>query len=456
MSTPNDEQKSHSSLSFRIAKNIASKTASTKLGREVLLHFLGAEGERFIGALKDAVTAHHGSTVGDKFNRHVLKFAVKTKLLYEEKRVSESSFAAAGQILPTLALDTVDCFKQADKARLDALHLSLQNFSKAIIETFRNMVKPKNVEKLSTMLSTITDLAFLQRTFTDSAVKKHRDVMSECLTVLLSNPSVRNVLSLDAAEAMRQVKAASAQYVACNVKECKESTVSYEVKGDRKPRRSPLCATHHMQYLQRVKRSGSLDAYLTIFDRPASEAYLLEHLNFIINRGPSEFSELKAVTEGLNSVMLDSKEKTVLWSEQHKQAHELADLFLLSYRFYIAVQKFKELGRSSQKSRGDMLYQKHIRPQLGSSRMSESRGRSSTASSPLLSSQPRYVFNLELPEDIVNELSEKFAYGAPPLRGDVFDKAYQFVQYRMQALFEVLFVRTPALDRFVDMLTPKK
>jgi len=84
--------KKKSSWLFQRKKAIASKTATSVIGKALFKKFVDKETILLLGSVKTIITLEEGSKKAKQIKNNITKLAVKVLLLYDEKSLKEDSF----------------------------------------------------------------------------------------------------------------------------------------------------------------------------------------------------------------------------------------------------------------------------------------------------------------------------------------------------------------------------
>jgi hypothetical protein len=87
-----DEKKKKHDWLLKQKKGFASKAATSTMGKALLKKFLDKETRTLLVTLKKLIAQVDGSKKASQINKNIIKIAVKVVVLYQDKKVTETSF----------------------------------------------------------------------------------------------------------------------------------------------------------------------------------------------------------------------------------------------------------------------------------------------------------------------------------------------------------------------------
>jgi hypothetical protein len=91
-------------LGLTLKKFWASKTAQSRLGRAVIVTFLGEEGNSALNALRSAIEKHKNAASAKEYFTTIIKMAIKAKLLQDERLITRLQASSLSEPLQSLSL----------------------------------------------------------------------------------------------------------------------------------------------------------------------------------------------------------------------------------------------------------------------------------------------------------------------------------------------------------------
>lgn len=137
-------------LGQKLKKNLASKAATSSLGKKAIMHFLGTQGVNLIDALFVTTRMITDEKRAKQLQGRILRLALKTKLLVDEKRVTVHSVIHL--IDPVqfflIKLNSASQSKDVDEKTMDALMGNFSRIGQHTEQLLQGKMKDKNLAKL--------------------------------------------------------------------------------------------------------------------------------------------------------------------------------------------------------------------------------------------------------------------------------------------------------------------
>lgn len=146
-------------LMMRFKKSVSSATVNTRLGRKTISHFIGEGGIKLMHFFKSSATKDKREPFSKQLKRRVLRTAVKTKFLIDNKSLSLNDFSTLNKYSLTLlsavhkSMSQVEAGKEVDVAEIESLSEMFSQFTVEIVLLLRPHLSPKNIDKLQETLN---------------------------------------------------------------------------------------------------------------------------------------------------------------------------------------------------------------------------------------------------------------------------------------------------------------
>jgi len=174
-----DKKKKQQSVSMKLKKGAASKTANSVVGKKVMKSIVNEETTTLLNALKALIQAESGSSKkADEVEANIMKIAVKTFLLVENKDIKGSELLRADAPLRTAFNLLVKVFNGRRRAKrervieaLEKVERELQEAQKIIVELLAPHITTKSMMKLTSVFSAVGNVKFFETVFYDDSVE---------------------------------------------------------------------------------------------------------------------------------------------------------------------------------------------------------------------------------------------------------------------------------------------
>lgn len=162
----------------RAKKNLASKTASSPIGKKVMKALLNEETTTLINSLKRIVRKESGQKKADEIEKNIIKIAVKSYLLVENKTLKGEAFLVADKPLRDAFELMAKIFNGRHRVKSDkiaeACDRVVEHFKKAE-EVITNLLAPhlkaKNMIRITQTFSAIANRDFLSKVYQDDELE---------------------------------------------------------------------------------------------------------------------------------------------------------------------------------------------------------------------------------------------------------------------------------------------
>jgi len=184
---------SEHSRTFKVKKFLASKTASTSVGRKAIGYFLGEDGVQLMSTLKKAATKHKGAAFAKDLKKNIFKIAVKCKLLHDGGFIVQKDVFHLAQPFNHVCLNIHDMLKLAcseterPKDPIDAsgLNGNCMHLKELVLIVLKPHLQAKNYGYLNEIFDYIGSVAFLNLVLNSQDYAVERKSMNEKITNLL-------------------------------------------------------------------------------------------------------------------------------------------------------------------------------------------------------------------------------------------------------------------------------
>jgi len=173
----------------RAKKVAASKTATSVLGKKVMKAIVNEETTALLNALKHIVKAESGSSKkADELEKNILKIAVKSFLLIEDKILTADDFLIADKPLREAFELMVKVFNGRGRVREDKIKEALvkvETLLKKAEEVITNLLAPhltaKNMLRISSAFGCIASVEFLMTVFKNDMLEEDLDKLIDAM-----------------------------------------------------------------------------------------------------------------------------------------------------------------------------------------------------------------------------------------------------------------------------------
>jgi len=173
----------------RITKKTASATATSVLGKKVMKAIVNEETTTLLNALKRIVKAESGSAKkADDLEKNIIKIAVKSFLLVENKQLQADDFLIADKPLREAFELMVKVFNGRKRVKPEKIEEALRKVElhlKKAEEVITNLLAPhltsKNMLRISQAFGCIADVKFLLIVFNNDELEEDLDKLIDAM-----------------------------------------------------------------------------------------------------------------------------------------------------------------------------------------------------------------------------------------------------------------------------------
>jgi len=173
----------------RMKKKTASATATSALGKKVMKAIVNEETTTLLNALKKIVKSESGSQKkADDLEKNIIKIAVKSFLLVENKKLQADDFLVADKPLREAFELMVKVFNGRKRVKpekieeaLRKVEIGLKKAEEVITNLLAPHLTPKNMLKISQAFGCIADVDFLVRVFKNDALEEDLDKLIDAM-----------------------------------------------------------------------------------------------------------------------------------------------------------------------------------------------------------------------------------------------------------------------------------
>jgi len=176
-------------LLHRMQKKTASATATSSIGKKVMKAIVNEETTTLLDALKRIVKAESGSPKkAEDLEKNIIKIAVKSFLLVENKKLQADDFLVADKPLREAFELMVKVFNGRKRVKQDKIEEALKKVEgllKKAEEVITNLLAPhltpKNMLKISQAFGCIADVKFLITVFKNDDLEDDLDKLIDAM-----------------------------------------------------------------------------------------------------------------------------------------------------------------------------------------------------------------------------------------------------------------------------------
>jgi len=232
-------------MAVKAKKHIATKTASSMMGRKVIAQLLGEHGNALLGALKTASSRHQGDKRGKELKQNILILSLKANILWEDGQIKQKQLMKMVNPLndTTLKLHDVLHSTKNSTMALDLLAAKMDNLKDLTGEILAPLMSEKNLAIYEDVAKYYSSKEFLMLLIENSEYDKEKQIVREAIGALVQ--PLLNKYGLEKKEDDF-----------CDLKDCEEGIVDFQG--------SSFCGKHHFDMHQElVGGAPSLIHFLT-------------------------------------------------------------------------------------------------------------------------------------------------------------------------------------------------
>jgi len=182
-------QKKKQGVMKRVKKRAASKTATSVLGKKVMKAIVNEETTTLLNALKRIVKSESGSTKkAEDLEKNIIKIAVKSFLLIENKNLTADDFLVADKPLREAFELMVKVFNGRERVKEEKIKEALakvEELLKKAEEVITNLLAPhltaKNMLRISSAFGCIANADFLLIVFRNNQLEEDLDKLIDAM-----------------------------------------------------------------------------------------------------------------------------------------------------------------------------------------------------------------------------------------------------------------------------------
>jgi len=182
-------QKKKQGVMKRVKKRAASKTATSVLGKKVMKAIVNEETTTLLNALKRIVKSESGSSKkADDLEKNIIKIAVKSFLLIENKVLTADDFLVADKPLREAFELMVKVFNGRGRVKEEKIKEALgkvEELLKKAEEVITNLLAPhltaKNMLRISSAFGCIANADFLMTVFRNDLLEEDLDKLIDAM-----------------------------------------------------------------------------------------------------------------------------------------------------------------------------------------------------------------------------------------------------------------------------------
>jgi len=186
---PTAAKKKKSNVFERVKKKTASATATSALGKKVMKAIVNDETTTLLEALKRIVKAESNSPKkAEELEKNIIKIAVKSFLLVENKKLQADDFLVADKPLRDAFELMVKVFngrKRVKPEKIEEALKKVEGLLKKAEEVITNLLAPhltpKNMLKISQAFGCIADVKFLITVFKNDDLEEDLDKLIDAM-----------------------------------------------------------------------------------------------------------------------------------------------------------------------------------------------------------------------------------------------------------------------------------
>jgi len=173
----------------RVKKRAASKTATSVLGKKVMKAIVNEETTTLLNALKRIVKSESGNAKkADDLEKNIIKIAVKSFLLIENKVLTADDFLVADKPLREAFELMVKVFNGRGRVKEEKIKEALakvEELLKKAEEVITNLLAPhltsKNMLRISSAFGCIANVTFLTTVFQNDQLEEDLDKLIDAM-----------------------------------------------------------------------------------------------------------------------------------------------------------------------------------------------------------------------------------------------------------------------------------
>jgi len=186
-STKEPDRPKHKSLVYKAQKNLVEKTATSKVGKNILKEYLPDDTWYILDVLKKVISDVSGPAQGKEIEKRILKTSIKTACLYKGKHLSGDQLlqTCRDPVLKMWEL-FIDATDEGKKRDIPELCKSIQACSVIFELVLKPHITPKSIQKMKQTLDYFANPDTLNSLLTDPKHTEELRKVSNKLKILKS------------------------------------------------------------------------------------------------------------------------------------------------------------------------------------------------------------------------------------------------------------------------------
>jgi len=182
----------------KVKKNLASKAATSSLGKKILTKVMDDQSNNLMKAVKKLITFQTDEKKAKEIQNNIIRMLVKSQHQMDAKKISEADLVVVDKPLRKAFRRIIRINEQwneikGDSGKLNENFTALQTHLKEIEAIILGVLSPflseKNKTKFTATFAFLTDVEFLKKVWSDERSKPEIEKMVKAMTNYLKNPS---------------------------------------------------------------------------------------------------------------------------------------------------------------------------------------------------------------------------------------------------------------------------
>eukprot|EP01083_Nonionella_stella_P088356 246202_1 len=164
-----------------LLRNLVSRAANKKVGRQLLSKQIGEDGKDIMEALKFAISRHLDSDTGKLIERELARFVLKAAVMFKEGHLTAKVLQPLSSTLRHLKIPLLHALETSHdsvmKTDVEKLKEKLSNVTNSLISILGPFMTPANAELFKVLCDQLTDEEFLWFLLSDKSCKGEKQTL---------------------------------------------------------------------------------------------------------------------------------------------------------------------------------------------------------------------------------------------------------------------------------------
>lgn len=178
---------SKSSLITRAKKNIASRSANTRVGRSTLRKLIGPEGNIILNVIYSVTCKKMGEQLAKENRKDMFKLILKVGILFQEHKLTPDSTDHIQEPIANTTQSLIDAVLCEEEVNVESLCGLFHNIHELVFPLLKPLLKMQSLVRMTNLFIYYGGMGFLSALVNDAEFVQERFVLAEALASLLRN-----------------------------------------------------------------------------------------------------------------------------------------------------------------------------------------------------------------------------------------------------------------------------